>query len=324
MAKSNQWMFSAKDDPISLDKWQKTVDLMTELFSAPAGFIVQAVEEGYRVVIASKQKQNPYSVGGTFAQEVNIFCKKVVNENRDLYVKHASEDRYWDDNPEVNDEGFESYLGLPIHWPNGTVFGTICVMEFQATDYHKKYIDLIKQLRELVEDDLALLDNYTQMREVAMLDPLTNLYNRRALSVLAQQKLTLAKRLDFNVACLYMDLNDFKALNDQHGHEMGDKALKALAQVLKLSLREADIVGRIGGDEFAAIIHIADPLCISTIVEKIRHGYATLLAQRSMPQVHLSIGSSLLNDLEPSFEHLLNKADQQMYINKQAFKQGEC
>lgn len=320
MFKTNQWVFSGKDSQISLQKWQKTVDLMTELFSAPAGFVVQATDAGYRIVVASEQRENPYKAGEVVPLDTNIFCKKVVQDNQALYVNHASKDDMWLDNPEVTQDGFESYLGLPIHWPDGEVFGTFCVMDFEQTDYQRNYLELIKQLRDMVEDDLALINSFVQMREIAMLDPLTNIYNRRALNLLAQQKLSLSGRLGFDVCCLFIDINDFKKLNDNYGHEIGDQALIALAKTLKSRLRDADIIGRLGGDEFVALIQISDRLLINNVIDKIINAYHAELADKNLPNLTLSIGRSFSSSEKESFEALLDMADKDMYSVKQAFK----
>ncbi|NMM40042.1 sensor domain-containing diguanylate cyclase [Pseudoalteromonas arctica] len=320
MFKTNQWVFLEKDNQIALHKWQKIVNLMSDLFSAPAGFIVQAIEMGYRVVIASEQKDNPYKAGVVISADTNIFCKKVVQDNRALYVSHASKENYWLDNPEVTEGGFESYLGVPIHWPDGEVFGTLCVMDFAVTDYQRNYIELIKQLRDMVEDDLAMINSFVQMREIAMLDPLTNIYNRRALSLLAQQKLNLANRLGFHVCCLFIDINDFKWVNDNHGHEVGDSALIVLAQTLKNHLRDADIIGRLGGDEFVAVLQISSRDSVKHVTTKIIEGYKIALSEHNLPILSLSIGHSFSDKTKQSFEVLLEKADKDMYKNKQKFK----
>lgn len=296
---------------------------MAELFSAPAGFIVQSVEQGYRVVIASEQQENPYSAGTLIPSDVNIFCRKVVTENNTLYEKNASALAGWRDNPEVANDNFESYLGLPIHWPDGEVFGTICVMDFVITDYAQKYLDLMTQLRDMVEDDLAMLNSYAQMREIAMLDPLTGIYNRRALSLLAQQKLNLAARIGFNVCCLFIDINDFKSLNDTFGHEVGDKALIALGDTLKKHLREADIIGRFGGDEFVAVLQVNESSSVNGVIEKIKQSYFIALEQQHIQPLSLSIGASFSEQHLPSYESLLKQADENMYINKQIFKKAK-
>ena len=242
MFDTDQWAFSGVDGQISLHKWQKTIDLITGLFSAPCGYIVQATSKGYRVVIRANEGGSHFETNSILPPETPLFCKYVAENNNTLYVNNASNDAQWSTMPEVVEDGVESYLGLPIHWPEGEVFGTLCLKDSKKTSYTDEYFELIEQLRDLIEDDLALIYSFEQMREIAMLDPLTHIYNRRALCMLAQQKLNLAQRLSFNVCCLFIDINDFKKLNDTCGHEVGDKALILLANTLTTHLREADIV----------------------------------------------------------------------------------
>jgi len=163
----NQWVLEQKNEGIPLDKWQKTIDVMSNLFQAPAGFIVQHTNKGYQVVIASQQNSNPYGAGGVISLDCNIFCRKIVQTRSKLYVKNAKADPYWDDNPEVAEDGFMSYYGLPVNWPDDTPFGTICVMDFKETDYQQDYLDLMEELRNLIEDDLRLFEQYQTTAQLA-------------------------------------------------------------------------------------------------------------------------------------------------------------
>lgn len=164
----NQWVIEDDQSSIPLAKWQKTIDVMASIFQAPAGFIVQHTNQGYQVVIASQQDSNPYpATGGVIPPNCNIFCRKIVQTRSKLYVKNAKADPYWDDNPEVAEDGFMSYYGLPVHWPDQTIFGTICVMDFQETDYQQDYLDLMEELRNLIEDDLRLFEQYQIAAQLA-------------------------------------------------------------------------------------------------------------------------------------------------------------
>ena len=163
----NQWVLEQKHQLIPLDKWQKTINVMSNLFQAPAGFIVQHTNQGYQVVIASQQNSNPYGAGGVIPLDCNIFCRKIVQTRAKLYVKNAKADPYWDDNPEVADDGFMSYYGLPVNWPDHTPFGTICVMDFKETDYQQDYLELMEELRNLIEDDLRLFEQYQTTAQLA-------------------------------------------------------------------------------------------------------------------------------------------------------------
>ena len=233
MFETDKWAFSGVDGQISLHKWQKTMDLITELFSAPSSYIVQATSKGYRVVIRNNEGGSSFETNPILPPQTPLFCRYVAETKNILYVNDASNNDAWNTLPEVVEDGVESYLGLPIHWPEGEVFGTLCLKDTKITSYTDEYFELIEQLRDLIEDDLALVYSYEQMREIAMLDSLTDIYNRRALNLLAQQKLNLALRLGFDVCCLFIDINDFKKLNDTFGHEVGDKALIILADTLK-------------------------------------------------------------------------------------------
>ncbi|MBH0014835.1 sensor domain-containing diguanylate cyclase [Pseudoalteromonas sp. NGC95] len=320
MFETDQWAFSGIDGQISLHKWQKTIDLITGLFSAPSGYIVQATSKGYRVVIRSNEGGSNFETNPILPPQTPLFCRHVAETNNILYVNDASNNDAWNTLPEVVEDGVESYLGLPIHWPEGEVFGTLCLKDTKITSYTDEYFELIEQLRDLIEDDLALVHSYEQMREIAMLDSLTDIYNRRALNLLAQQKLNLALRLGFDVCCLFIDINDFKKLNDTCGHEVGDKALIILADTLKNHLRDADIVGRLGGDEFVAVMQLSDKSKINYIMDKISSEYSKALLKEDVCDLSLSIGYSFTNKQKQPFEALLNDADHAMYKNKQAYK----
>ncbi len=320
MFETDKWAFSGVDGQISLHKWQKTMDLITGLFSAPSGYIVQATSKGYRVVIRNNEGGSSFETNPILPPQTPLFCRHVAETNNILYVNDASNNDAWNTLPEVVEDGVESYLGLPIHWPEGEVFGTLCLKDTKITSYTDEYFELIEQLRDLIEDDLALVYSYEQMREIAMLDSLTDIYNRRALNLLAQQKLNLALRLGFDVCCLFIDINDFKKLNDTFGHEVGDKALIILADTLKNHLRDADIVGRLGGDEFVAVMQVSDKSKINYIMNKISTEYSKVLLKVNVCDLSLSIGYSFTDKQKQPFEKLLNDADQAMYKNKQAYK----
>lgn len=320
MFETDKWAFSGVDGQISLHKWQKTMDLITGLFSAPSGYIVQATSKGYRVVIRNNEGGSSFETNPILPPQTPLFCRHVAETNNILYVNDASNNDAWNTLPEVVEDGVESYLGLPIHWPEGEVFGTLCLKDTKKTSYTDEYLELIEQLRDLIEDDLALVYSYEQMREIAMLDSLTDIYNRRALSLLAQQKLNLALRLGFDVCCLFIDINDFKKLNDTFGHEVGDKALIILADTLKTHLRDADIVGRLGGDEFVAVMQLSDKSKINYIMDKISSEYSKALLKEDVCDLSLSIGYSFTNKQKQPFEALLNDADHAMYKNKQAYR----
>jgi len=308
MLHPDQWVIEEKDDLVPLDKWQKTVDVMARIFKAPAGFIVQYRPKGYQIVISSDQESNPYPAGEVIPADTNIFCKKVVQDGQVLYVKNAPLDPEWDTNAEVTQDGFNSYLGLPVQWPTGEPFGTICVMDYATTDYGTEYLDLIGELRDLIEADLRLLSQYEEISNLAMTDELTGLYNRRGFLSVAGHYSVLAKRTGISLGLLYLDMDDLKGINDQKGHSSGDQALKLLARAMEQAIRENDIAARMSGDEFVVLAAAETADDLDKIAERISQGL-------KKDNLSVSIGSVMLKGTK-AIEYWLEQADSNMYREK--------
>ncbi|MCV6588181.1 MAG: sensor domain-containing diguanylate cyclase [Marinobacterium sp.] len=318
MPDSGKWLIDQPLELIPFAKWQRTVNLMTELFRAPAGFIVQHTEEGYQVAVASEQEENPYGAGLIVPVDANIFCRKIVQSRQELYVRAATECEEWQTNPEVTEDGFNSYLGVPIFWPDGKPFGTICVMDFAITDYDAPFVELIRQFRDLVQADLVLLDHFDLFRELAMKDELTGLYNLRGFRMVAEQRMLLAKSNHTRLALIYLDMNGLKTINDQLGHAAGDQALRLLADSLRQSFRATDVLARIGGDEFLLLAETDDLVALSEHCQAVD----TLVKKGIDPSHHISTGVSFgilqMDDLEQPLEHWIARADQAMYEHKKS------
>ena len=320
MIDKSQWVLGAKYPQVSLRKWQKTVTLMADLFKAPAGFLVQygGEDKGYQVTVSSEHAKNPYPAGSMIPPDTNIFCKKVVAEARELYVADATEDSYWDDNPEVADDGFRSYYGLPVCWPDGAPFGTLCVMDFKKTHYQQPYLSLLEQFRDLIESDLALLMEYKKVENLSLTDELTGLYNRRGFMAMAEQEINLARRYGHLFAMLYLDIDRLKEVNDNFGHDEGDRVIRLVAEVIDQQLREADLAARIGGDEFVALVFLRNQREADGLVDRIRGQVAA--ACKNDPALQpsgVSIGCAFFDaDSEETVEAMLNTADKLMYADK--------
>ncbi len=315
MLDQQQWLLDNREALISIEKWQKTVNLLAEFFAAPAAFLVQHTDLGYQVTVASEQTSNPYAAGIVIEPEANIFCRKIVETGELLYVGHAQADPYWDTNPEVHDDGFSSYLGVPVHWPNGAIYGTFCVMDYRQTDYQDTYLKLIVQLRDILEADLELIEAYSNLKELAITDELTLLYNRRGFNVICSQRLMLAKRMSIKLGLIYIDIDDFKAINDDHGHSVGDSVLKALSSSLRGSVRESDVLCRIGGDEFVALIAVTEQEGdFDNVKNRINRHFAQQLSREGLPDVKVSMGFTPV--VSQSLDQLIDQADKLMYQNK--------
>jgi len=312
----NDWLLTDPNTLISLDKWQKTVNLLSKFFNAPASFVVQYTQKGFQVTLASEQNENPYAAGIIIEPDVNIFCRKIVDTKQALYVNDAPSDPCWDTNPEVHQDGFRSYLGVPILWPDGSPFGTFCVMDFEPTNYQDDYLELIHQLKDILESDLTLNAIYEEIRLMAMTDALTSLYNRRGFTSLAAQRVALAKRLKSKLGLLYIDIDQFKGINDRYGHITGDEVLKAVAESMRHSMRCTDVLGRLGGDDFVAIVMFDEASDIASIKQRFNTAIADFIAQHNLPTFVVSCGYALIDPQDYNLDTLLHTADTEMYKHK--------
>jgi diguanylate cyclase (GGDEF)-like protein len=315
------WFLEQEVAQDSMKVWQELVNLMAELCHAPAGFIVQATQKGFQVVVANQSEKNPYAAGDVVPNETNIFCRKVVEKNKPLYVSNATQQEEWLSNPEVSDDRFNSYLGFPLHWPSGEVFGTICVMDFEITNYDEKYYRLLRHFKSIVERELKLLEQNLYIEKLSLHDDLTGLLNRRGFTASISDRLKLAHRHKETVAVCYFDLDDLKKINDSLGHYKGDDVIITFAKALKQSLRKTDITARFGGDEFVAIICMDHSDEFTLAIERL----ATILkSNKSTIEIKYSLGIITLNHeelLNIDMEKVISDADKRMYENKRD-KQG--
>lgn len=174
----------------------------------------------------------------------------------------------------------------------------------------------------LFTDITTQKEHQQQLDHIAHYDSLTNLPNRVLLADRLQQALIQSQRRNSALAVAFLDLDGFKAVNDQHGHDIGDKLLITVAQRMKAALREGDTLARIGGDEFVAVlVDLENPQACEPVLDRM-----LLAASDPVPveeltlQVSTSIGVTLYPQDGADAEQLMRHADQAMYAAKQAGK----
>lgn len=176
------------------------------------------------------------------------FCGHAILDEKAFVIEDTLIDQRFADNPLVTDQPrIRFYAGYPVHTPNGERIGTLCLIDPEPRSFSPKDEQTLKDFAALVDDELASSSK-------VHVDELTGIANRRGFTTVAEHLLPLCARNDLNVEVLFFDLDGFKQLNDQLGHEAGDKALKLFAKSLLKSFRSADVVARLGGDEFVVMV----------------------------------------------------------------------
>lgn len=147
--------------PEALAKWQRIVDLLANIVHVPSAVVCKLEPPHYthyRIVAANSAEENPFPLGDAFSMDIGTFCETVIKSREPLLVVNAREDDRWAQAPELK-VGMVSYLGLPVVWPDGRMFGTICVLDDKANQYSDLYQELLSHCRDVLEADL-----HTQVR----------------------------------------------------------------------------------------------------------------------------------------------------------------
>ena len=215
---------------------------------------------------------------------------------------------------EYNDPRIQSWMGTPL-----TVHGEVVGMLNVQAEVEEAYDEDQLRVFETIASQVAVAIQNARLYQLATVDGLTGLYVRRYFDLRIEEEWQEARRYDGDFAVLFLDLDDFKLLNDTHGHQVGDEVLKVVADVMHDCMREADIPCRYGGEEFAAIMPRTDLESAIRVAERIRAGVAEreIVAAALSVQVTVSVGvAAWLASGRPRPRELVRLADQALYAAK--------
>jgi transcriptional regulator with GAF, ATPase, and Fis domain len=140
----------------TLSSWQHLVDLMARSSDVPAALIMRYDPPQIEVLLSSATEGNPYYKGERADIDMGFYCETVMNKRAPLLVPDALKDPEWAHNPDIK-LGMTFYLGYPLMWPNGEIFGTICVLDRKYNNRAIQFLELICALKQMIERDLHLL-----------------------------------------------------------------------------------------------------------------------------------------------------------------------
>ena len=162
-----------------------------------------------------------------------------------------------------------------------------------------------------------------ELRSLSLIDELTGLYNRRGFLTLARQQLKMASRMNRGMFLLFADLDGLKDINDHHGHPVGDQALKDVAEIMRETFREPDIMARIGGDEFVVLaIEGASAANAEMLTFRFSNNLLDFRGKEKRPYP-LSVSHGIVRQVPgglTAIEELMAQADRLMYEKKRQKK----
>jgi diguanylate cyclase (GGDEF)-like protein len=188
-------------------------------------------------------------------------------------------------------------------------------------DVSDKFLGTVVALHDITElrrAGAALEARARDLEQLSLTDPLTGLLNRRGLLTFGEKHLAIARRGGRPLTILYGDLDDLKAINDQHGHAAGDAALVAFAAALRLSFREADILARVGGDEFVVVMADSVDAAGRELVKRMKTNLVRALANAHQGlRISFTAGSAEFDAARhETLDQLVEEADRAMYEAK--------
>ncbi len=228
------------------------------------------------------------------------------------------------DHPYVGQAIYDSSACVPL-CHDGATFGVLAVA------YSSREVGAWKALDEdlllTVADEIAIALQrarlYENARRLALIDPLTGVANHRALQDHLQQELALGSAHRLPVSLIMLDVDNFRQYNEMYGHDVGDRALRAIAQAIKEVIRPGDVVARYGGEEFAIILPGTDPLHAAEVAECIRAAIAktSILVEDAVElpaELTASLGHATFPQHASAPASLLKAADLALYSAKRA------
>jgi diguanylate cyclase (GGDEF)-like protein len=215
----------------------------------------------------------------------------------------------WLQNPVLISDPLSQATGIPFLVSQGALFlGIAALLHFLSIQ---------------IQNTLATIrDQANEMKQLALTDPLTDLSNRRHLLSRLEHEHQRSRRYQHSLSLIFIDLDNFKEVNDRFGHLVGDDVLRGIAQSLRSSIRSTDLLARVGGDEFAILLPETRSDGALRVVDRLRESLTEYSEKTnpSLPQLTFCAGIAELTPADESIDEMLARADRLQYLAKSAGK----
>ncbi len=293
------------------ERFDRVTRLARKLFGVPIA-LVSLVDE-HRQWFKSRQ-----GLEATETPRDISFCGHTILSEETFIIEDTRQDKRFADNPLVaGDPNIRFYAGHPLSLDNGDRLGTLCLIDSNPRELDSEELVILEDLAAMVSAELAAF-------QLATLDELTQISNRRGFTKLAEHSLNLAARQGMPIELVYLDMDNFKDINDRFGHKEGDRALRAFADQMRSVFRDSDLFARLSGDEFVVLLTNSSGNLVLDIMERFQQKvWAWNRNNNTGYELGFSFGAAEFDPARHNnIEDLLHEADAAMYRCKQARKQS--
>jgi diguanylate cyclase (GGDEF)-like protein/PAS domain S-box-containing protein len=277
------------------------------------------LEKGYLKVVRSRgyieKGLNDITLNPPFLLSERPNMNRMFETGQPIAISDTTISQGW--NPLPQNHWVKSYIGVPLK-VHGRVIGFISLFSGTVNFYS---INDAERLKPFANQAAIALENarlYSETQLKADTDELTGLKNRRSFFEMGSREIERAIRFKHPLAALMIDLDNFKDVNDNFGHPVGDRLLKELADVFKGKLRNVDLIARYGGDEFIVLLPENDIKAATDVAERICHSIAKIRIETTQgkAKVTASIGVAILDKGMTTLSALVEHADRALYNAK--------
>lgn len=238
----------------------------------------------------------------------------------------------WGDSDAARALGIQTYVSTPVRLEDGSLYGTLCAASARPLPMPEDAQRALQMFSRLIGQQLErerLVDRLQEANAAlaasALVDTVTGLPNRRALMAELTRRIAHCQRQHESLVVAFIDLDGFKAINDRHGHEAGDRFLAAIGRTLQGALRADDFAARLGGDEFVVVgtvAHVEGPDRVEAFRERLAAATRRTfdLGRVVVDYDGASVGAVVAGDDQPDPDALIARADAAMYAVKRARK----
>jgi diguanylate cyclase (GGDEF)-like protein len=265
---------------------------LTRLASFIAGTSAAAIH-----VIDDTYQHRVAAVGAPLGRHPreDAMCHLVVDDEHHIVCEDATRDARFSSSPFVGgDEPVRCYVSVPLRMADDTVIGTLCAWDAEARSVGDEQLARLQDLAEQIASIMQFTRIVADLGDAAIHDPLTGAVNRLLLDDRLASAFARQIRRGGRVLVAVLDIDGFKQINDAYGHDGGDRVLIAIAQRLRVAMRNEDTVARIGGDEFAVIAEITpDGIEPARLIDRMERALAPPIAFGGAERrVRVSVGAA--------------------------------
>lgn len=268
------------------------------------------------VTLVDRDRQWFKAIEGLDASETprsESFCAHAIRQRAPLLIPDATLDPRVADYPAVTeDPHVRSYAGVPLVTSDGYNVGALCAVDTRRREFSESELDILRNFARIVVNEMEL-------RRIAERDQLTGVLTRRGFIEKANQEIARCHRYGRTASLVLIDVDHFKTVNDTWGHPAGDRVLRELAATIEAAGRSADVLGRLGGEEFAMLLPETGVAEARAAAERFRAAIAARPIAVDPPHtitVTASFGIAMLDATTTMAEEWIARADEPLYRAK--------